>query len=78
MTGVQTCALPILSIGKFDPDNLLKILKSGKNWDWSKKGSFEGFSGRGGAVKISDMVTAEFIDENDISVGELYKQIMKD
>ena len=67
-----------LSIGKFDPDNLLKILKSGKNWDWSKKGSFEGFSGRGGAVKISDMVTAEFIDENDISVGELYKQIMKD
>jgi DGQHR domain-containing protein len=67
-----------LSIGKFDTDNLLKILKSGKNWDWSKKGNFEGLSGRGGAVKISDMVTAELIDENNISVSELYKQIMKD
>lgn len=67
-----------LSLGKFDTDNLLKILKSGKNWDWSKKGSFEGLSGRGGAVKISDMVTAELTDENNISVSELYKQIMKD
>lgn len=67
-----------LSQGKFDVENLLKILKSGKNWDWTKKGSFEGLSGRGGAVKISDMVTAEFIDENDISVKELYRQIMKD
>jgi DGQHR domain-containing protein len=67
-----------LSLGKFDTDNLLKILKSGRNWDWSKKGSFEGFSGRGGAVKISDMVTAELVDENNISVSELYKQIMKD
>lgn len=67
-----------LSLGKFDVENLLKILKSGKSWDWSKKGSFEGLSGRGGAVKISDTVTAELIDENDISVSELYKQIMKD
>lgn len=67
-----------LSLGKFDSENLFKILKSGRNWDWSKKGSFEGLSGRGGAVKISDMVTAELIDENNISVSELYKQIMKD
>ena len=67
-----------LSQGKFDIDNLLKILKSGKNWDWSKKGSFDGLSGRGGAVRISDMVTAELVDENNISVSELYKQIMKD
>lgn len=67
-----------LSLGKFDTDNLLTILKSGKEWDWSRKGHFEGLSGRGGAVKINDMITAEFIDENNISVSELYKQIMKD
>ncbi len=67
-----------LSQGKFDPENLVAILRSGKVWDWTRKGHFEGFSGRGGAVKISDMITAEFIDENNISVSELYKQIMKD
>jgi DGQHR domain-containing protein len=67
-----------LSLGKFDVTNLLSILKSGKEWDWSRKGHFEGFSGRGGAVKINDMISAEFIDENNISVSELYKQIMKE
>ncbi len=67
-----------LSQGKYDPESLVMILKSGKEWDWSKKGNFEGFSGRGGAVKISDMISAELTDENNISVSELYKQIMKE
>lgn len=67
-----------LSQGQFDSESILKILKSGRKWDWSRKGDFEGLSGRGGAVKISDMVTAELQGENDISVSELYRQIMKD
>jgi len=67
----------VLTKGNFDEDNMLKILKSGKKWDWSSKGEFEGLSGRGGAVKISDMVTSEFIDEDNISVKELYREIMK-
>lgn len=66
-----------LTKGQFDEDSMLRILKSGKKWDWSSKGEFEGLSGRGGAVKISDMVTAEFIDENNLSVKDLYKEIMK-
>jgi len=66
-----------LSQGQFDEESILKVLKSGRKWDWSRKGDFEGLSGRGGAVKISDMVTSELQGENDISVSELYRQIMK-
>lgn len=39
---------------KFDKDSLLKILNSGKDWDWSNKGSFVGMSGRSGALEISN------------------------
>ena len=65
-----------LSQGKFGVDDMLKILKSGTEWDWSNKGSFAGYSGRGGAVKIMEQVVAEFQDESGISIRSLFRQIM--
>jgi DGQHR domain-containing protein len=67
----------VLAKGEFDTESMYKILKSGKKWDWSNKGEFEGFSGRGGAVKISEMVTSEFQEEGNMSPNELYRQIMQ-
>lgn len=67
-----------LSKGKFDVNSLVQILRSGRSWDWSRKGSFEGLSGRGGASKISEMVTSELNDDTGFSVKDLYQQIMKD
>jgi DGQHR domain-containing protein len=66
----------VLTKGEFDTENMLKILRSGKTWDWSNKGEFQGLSGRGGAVKISEMVTGEFQEEGNLSPNELYRQIM--
>jgi DGQHR domain-containing protein len=65
-----------LAKGEFSVSAMLAILKSGRKWDWSPKGDFQGLSGRGGAVKIGDLVTGEFQDDDGISVNELYKQIM--
>jgi DGQHR domain-containing protein len=64
--------------GNFSSEAMLKVLKSGKNWDWSNRGEFQGLSGRGGAVKMRDTVTAEFQDEKGVSVKELFKKIMED
>jgi hypothetical protein len=55
---------------------MLAILKSGRDWDWSNKGDFQGYSGRGGALQISNRVTAEFSDEQGVSVKSLYNKIM--
>lgn len=65
-----------LAQGKFTPDEMLDILKSGRKWDWTNGGDFTGFSGRGGALKISQMVSAEFKDASGVSARQLYKQIM--
>ena len=67
-----------LGRAKFASDDMLEILKSGKQWDWSNKGDFQGYSGRGGASKISDTVTAEFSDEKGVSVKTLYNKIMSE
>lgn len=67
-----------LSQAKFKPDDMLIILQSGKDWDWSNKGDFQGYSGRGGAVQISDKVTSELQDESGISVSSLYQRIMQE
>ncbi len=61
---------------KFDTDSLLSILKSGKKWDWSNKGDFKGYSGRGGAIEISQKVARNLKDTNQISTEDLFKQIM--
>lgn len=62
---------------KFDADYMLEILRSGKDWDWTKNGEFKGFSGRGGAVQISNMVTQKFHDENRLSTKDLFEKIMR-
>jgi len=64
-----------LGKAKFSSGDMLEILTSGRKWDWSTKGNFAGLSGRGGAVQISNRVTAEF-QEQGISMKSLYDQIM--
>ncbi|MGM3386836.1 DGQHR domain-containing protein [Stutzerimonas stutzeri] len=67
-----------LSNGQYSVDSMLKILKSGKNWDWSNDGNFQGLSGRGGATKIRDWIVSEFQDESGASLQDLYKKIMEE
>lgn len=66
-----------LQNGKFTAADMLKILKSGKEWDWSKDGDFKGLSGRGGALEISKRVTRRLQDESRISTKQLFDEIMK-
>lgn len=61
---------------KFDADVMLAVLKSGKDWDWSKKGDFKGLGGRGGALEISKLVTAKLQDEERMSTKQLFESIM--
>ncbi len=63
-----------LSSGKFNTKEMLSILKSGKNWDWSRNGDFTGYSGRGGAVKIRDLVVREFGDSLVVSQLKPYQR----
>lgn len=65
-----------LSKGQFQPESMLKILRSGKTWDWTNDGDFQGYSGRGGATKIRDAIVAELSDESGNSLRDLYKKIM--
>jgi len=60
----------------FDVKSLLTILNSGKNWDWSNKGSFTGMSGRSGALAISEKVSRHLKDANQLSTEQLFQQIM--
>jgi DGQHR domain-containing protein len=54
-----------------------KILLSGKTWDWSRQGDFQGLSGRGGAVKIADQIIRELKDEHGVSMKDLLAEILK-
>lgn len=65
-----------LSQGEFTVESMAKILKSGRAWDWSNDGHFQGLSGRGGATKIRDLIVAELTDDTGLSVKDLYKKIM--
>lgn len=67
-----------LSRGQYSVDSMVKILRSGKEWDWTNDGSFQGFSGRGGAVKIRDMIVAELNNDTGTSISDLYSKIMND
>jgi DGQHR domain-containing protein len=68
----------VLRRSAFDADSMLEVLKSGRRWNWTRSGDFQGFSGRGGAVKIREMVVSEFQDTSGPSMKELYRQIMSD
>lgn len=65
----------VLARGNYRTDDMLQVLKSGTNWDWTKNGSFQGLSGRAGAVRIRDMIAAEFADEKGISLKSVMKRI---
>ncbi len=62
--------------GQFKASQMLTILRSGKEWDWSKKGDFKGLLGRGGALEISKLVTKKLKDENRMSTKQLFEKIM--
>jgi len=63
---------------KFDSASMFEVLQSGKQWDWSNKGDFKGFSGRGGALEISNKIARFLKDENSISTNQLFSQIMSE
>ena len=67
-----------LTNGKFDKESLLKILKSGKSWDWSNKGDFVGFSGAKGAQEISNKVARSLRDEDQDSTEDLINKIINE
>jgi DGQHR domain-containing protein len=67
-----------LKKGHYKADDLLKILYSGRKWDWRNKGDFAGFSGRGGAIKIRDKIVSEIADDESVSLRNLMKQISDD
>lgn len=67
----------VLAKKQFEPHEMLSVLNSGRSWDWSRTGDFQGFSGRGGAVKIADTVIRELKDEQGISMKDLLSKILK-
>ncbi|MBN8816575.1 MAG: DGQHR domain-containing protein [Sphingomonas sp.] len=64
-----------LGRGKYKTSDMTAILRSGSDWDWSKGGDFQGYSGRGGALKISDLVTGELEDSSGGSLKSLIQKI---
>lgn len=62
---------------KFDIQTFLDILNSGKQWDWSNKGDFKGYSGAQGAQEISNKIARHLNDPNQISTQDLLDEIMK-
>jgi hypothetical protein len=63
---------------KYSSAEMLSILKSGKDWDWSTKGDFKGFSGRSGALEICKMVAKKLHAKDKISTKQLFDQIMSE
>jgi DGQHR domain-containing protein len=64
--------------GKFSAKEMLTILRSGRQWDWGKKGDFKALGGRAGALEISARVTRKLQDEGGISTKQLFDNIMAD
>lgn len=64
-----------LGKSQYKAHDMLAILKSGPEWDWSKGGDFQGYSGRQGALKISDLITGELEDGSGSSLKSLIKKI---
>jgi DGQHR domain-containing protein len=63
---------------EFKASHMLAILRSGKDWDWSRKGDFIGLGGRAGALEISNRVSSRFQDESRMSTKQLFDKIMED
>lgn len=58
--------------------HMLDVLKSGKEWDWSKKGEFKGLGGRAGASEISRLVAQKLTADGRMSTEQLFKKILAD
>jgi hypothetical protein len=67
-----------LLLDSYKSEQMLTILRSGKDWDWSKNGDFKGLGGRGGALEISTRVTNKLHDDNRMSTKQLFDKIMAD
>jgi hypothetical protein len=67
-----------LAQGKYKTEDMLKILRAGKKWDWTNAGEFRGLSGRGGAVRIRDLVVGELADDSGVSVRSLFQKILSE
>ena len=67
-----------LSDGKYKPEDMLRVLRSGPDWDWSKTGPFQGLSGRSGAVRIRDTIVAELENGEGMSLRAVMKRIAED
>jgi DGQHR domain-containing protein len=61
---------------EFKANQMLSILRSGKDWDWGKRGDFKGLGGRAGALEISNQVTRKLQDETRMSTKQLFDRIM--
>ena len=61
---------------QFSAGHMLAILKSGKDWNWSKQGDFVGLGGRAGALEISNRVSRRLQDESRMSTKQLFDKIM--
>ena len=75
--GAQVIDLALLQ-DEFKTQQLLKILQSGRDWDWGKTGDFKGLGGRAGAVEISKMVTRHLQSANRMSTKVMFDKIMSE
>jgi DGQHR domain-containing protein len=73
--GSQVIDLALLQ-NEFQAAQMLTILRSGRDWDWSKKGDFKGLGGRGGALEISKKVTRNIKGTGRMSTKSLFDKIM--
>jgi hypothetical protein len=61
---------------EFSSKHILTILKSGKDWDWSKKDDFAGLGGRSGALEISNRIARKLVSPSQMSTKQLFDKIM--
>jgi len=61
---------------QFSVKQILTVLRSGKDWDWSRKGDFIGLGGRAGALEISNRVARKLTDDSHMSTKQLFDKIM--
>jgi DGQHR domain-containing protein len=67
-----------LETEKYDIESMLRILESGKEWDWRRNGHFRGYSGQGGARRAAEEVIREFESETEVSIASLTERILGD
>lgn len=61
--------------GKWEVADMLKLLRSGIEWDWSNAGPFKAYSGRGGANKISELIEERLPTKGGIALVTIREKI---